>query len=292
MAAATEAQRQGGKEVKSEPGEASLALRKREQALALHTEAMGGWYTAEIMSDKLIHEVIPVGMLQCNCSILGDPVTREAIVVDPGDDVGRILEILQRHRLKLRAIVSTHTHIDHVGGLAELHRATGAPVMIHEADMELYKHLDIQAQWLGVATPAMTRIEDFVKEGDAVRWGGFAARVLHTPGHTPGSISLVIEPGATGTVVAEGAPVPSKDRVPGRASGERRTPDPGILLAGDTLFQRSIGRTDLWGGSTPQILNSIREKLLVLPEETIVFPGHGDTTTIGEEREQNPFLRS
>jgi glyoxylase-like metal-dependent hydrolase (beta-lactamase superfamily II) len=239
------------------------------------------------MSDKLIHEVIPVGMLQCNCSILGDAVTREAIVVDPGDDVGRILEILQKHGLKLRAIVSTHTHIDHVGGLAELHRATGAPVMIHEADMELYKHLDMQAQWLGVPTPAMTRIEDFVKEGDAVRWGGFAARVLHTPGHTPGSISLVIEPGATGTALADGAP--GEDRAPRR---ERRTADPGILLAGDTLFQRSIGRTDLWGGSTPQILKSIREKLLVLPEETIVFPGHGDTTTIGEEREQNPFLRS
>ena len=240
------------------------------------------------MSDKLIHEVIPVGMLQCNCSILGDPVTREAIVVDPGDDVGRILEILKRHGLKLRAIVSTHTHIDHVGGLAELHRATSAPVMIHEADMELYKHLDMQAQWLGVPTPAVTRIEDFVKEGDAVRWGGFAARVLHTPGHTPGSISLVIEPGATGRALAEGSP--GKDRTPGRASGERRTADPGIVLAGDTLFQRSIGRTDLWGGSRPQILESIREKLLVLPEETIVFPGHGDTTTIGEEKDQNPFL--
>src|SRR3984957_293715 len=157
------------------------------------------------MGDMLIHEVIPVGMLQCNCSILGDPVTREAIVVDPGDDVGRILEILKRHGLKLRAIVSTHTHIDHVGGLAELHRATGAPVMIHEADMELYKHLDMQAQWLGVPTPAVTRIEDFVKEGDSVRWGGFGARVLHTPGHTPGSISLVVEPGSTGTAMAEGA---------------------------------------------------------------------------------------
>src|SRR6201993_276230 len=235
------------------------------------------------MSDKLIHEVIPVGMLQCNCSILGDPVTREAIVVDPGDDVARILEILQRHGLKLRAIVSTHTHIDHVGGLAELHRATGAPVMIHEADMELYKHLDIQAQWLGVATPAMTSIEDFVKEGDAVRWGGFTARVLHTPGHTPGSISLVVEPGATGTALADGTP--TKNWTPGRAYGEQRNADPGILLAGDTLFQRSIGRTDLWGGSMPQILKSIREKLLGLPEETIVFPGHGDTTTIGEERE-------
>jgi hydroxyacylglutathione hydrolase len=242
------------------------------------------------MAERLIHEVIPVGMLQCNCSILGDPVTRDAIVVDSGDDVARILEILKRHGLKVRAIVSTHTHIDHVGGLAELHRATGAPVMFHEADMELYKHLDIQAKWLGVPTPAVTRIEDFVKEGDTVRWGGFAARVLHTPGHTPGSISLVIEPGATGSDLTESGP--SKERAPGQASGTRRTAEPGILLAGDTLFQRSIGRTDLWGGSMPQILKSIREKLLVLPEETIVFPGHGDTTTIGEEREENPFLRA
>ena len=152
--------------------------------------------------------------------------------------------------------------------------------------MELYKHLDVQAQWLGVPTPAMTRIEDFVKEGDAVRWGGFAARVLHTPGHTPGSISLVIEAGATGTALADG-----NRRHDGSAETEK-VAAPGILLAGDTLFQRSIGRTDLWGGSMPQILTSIREKLLVLPEETIVFPGHGDTTTIGEEREQNPFLRS
>ncbi|MFY9729885.1 MAG: MBL fold metallo-hydrolase [Candidatus Acidiferrales bacterium] len=238
----------------------------------------------------MIHEVVPVGTLQCNCSILGDPVTHEAIVVDPGDDVARILEILQRHGLKLRAIVSTHTHIDHVGGLAELHRATGAPVMIHEADMELYKHLDIQAQWLGVPTPAMTRIEDFVREGDAVRWGGFVARVLHTPGHTPGSISLVIEPGASGTVLTEGAR--SENRAHESRPKKHEAAEPGILLAGDTLFQRSIGRTDLWGGSMPQILKSIREKLLVLPEETIVFPGHGDTTTIGEEREQNPFLRA
>jgi glyoxylase-like metal-dependent hydrolase (beta-lactamase superfamily II) len=241
------------------------------------------------MTQKLIHEVIPVGMLQCNCSILGDPATREAVVVDPGDDVGRILEILQRHRLKVRAIVSTHTHIDHVGGLAELHRATGAPVMFHEADMELYKHLDVQAKWLGVATPSMMRIEDFVKEGDAVRWGGFAARVLHTPGHTPGSISLVIEPGLTGAAMTGSAR--GHDGGHRAASDASSVVEPGILLAGDTLFQRSIGRTDLWGGSLPQILKSIREKLLVLPDETVVFPGHGDTTTIGEEREGNPFLK-
>jgi hydroxyacylglutathione hydrolase len=252
----------------------------------------GGLIYSRIMGEKLIHEVIPVGMLQCNCSILGDRATREAIVVDPGDDVGRILEILQRHRLKVRAIVSTHTHIDHVGGLAELHRLTGAPVMIHEADMELYKHLDVQAQWLGVPTPAVMRIQDFVKEGDTVRWGRFAARVLHTPGHTPGSISLVVEPGAGGSAVNTGG------GGTGAASGHEHKHhggeivEPAVLLAGDTLFQGSIGRTDLWGGSLPQILKSIREKLLELPSEVVVFPGHGDTTTIGEERERNPFLQT
>src|ERR1700677_4336435 len=123
------------------------------------------------MTEKLIHEIIPVGMLQCNCSILGDPVTGEAIVVDPGDEIERLLETLRRHKLKVRAIVSTHTHIDHVGGLAALHRATGAPVLIHEADLELYRHLDMQANWLGVPTPETTAIDSFVKEGDVLRWG-------------------------------------------------------------------------------------------------------------------------
>jgi hydroxyacylglutathione hydrolase len=209
--------------------------------------------------------------LQCNCSILGDPATGEAIVVDTGDEVDRILAILGRHKLKVRAIVSTHTHIDHVGGLAALHRATGAPVLFHEADLSLYHSLDMQAAWLGVATPETMRIRDFVKEGDNVRWGNFAARVLHTPGHTLGSISLVVE----------GAAAPVGDT----------SPQVGRLLAGDTLFQGSIGRTDLPGGSFPQILSSIREKLLVLPENMIVYPGHGETTTIGSEREHNPFLR-
>jgi hydroxyacylglutathione hydrolase len=230
------------------------------------------------MSQELIHEIIPVGMLQCNCSILGDPATGEAIVVDPGDEVDRILAIVRRHGLKVRTIVSTHTHIDHVGGLAELHRATGAPVLIHEADLELYKNLDVQAQWLGIPTPAMMRIQDFVREGDTLRWGGYQARVLHTPGHTPGSISLVV--GANPAPPAEGRLAASADHT---ASAR--------LLAGDTLFQGSIGRTDLPGGSFPQILASIREKLLVLPEDLVVYPGHGDTTTIGSEREFNPFLR-
>ena len=241
------------------------------------------------MAEKLIHEVIPVGLLQCNCSILGDPVTREALVVDPGDDVERILEILRAHQLKVRAIVSTHTHIDHVGGLEGLHRATGAPVLIHESDMDLYRHLALQAQWLGVETPAIAKIDEFLKEGDMLRWGPYAARVLHTPGHTPGSISLVVD--SAGMDTQGSATEQSHVKSTGHARGGHHHADPARLLAGDTLFQGSIGRTDLWGGSLPQILASIREKLLVLPDEMVVYPGHGGETTIGEEREHNPFLR-
>jgi hydroxyacylglutathione hydrolase len=241
------------------------------------------------MSGDLIHEVVPVGMLQCNCSILGDRETHEAIVIDPGDEVDRILEIIRGHSLRVRSIISTHTHIDHVGGLSLLHRATGAPVLIHAGDLELYRNLDMQAQWLGVPTPETLHRLDFVKEGDALHWGGFTARVLHTPGHTPGSICLVVDK-------AESAPEPADELGGARGSARiveklRRQDTSARLIAGDTLFQGSIGRTDLWGGSYPQIINSIREKLIVLPEQTAVFPGHGETTSIGAEREHNPFLR-
>src|ERR1700684_2771817 len=233
---------------------------------SVHDFESGGHnkYTRAVMAEKLIHEIIPVGTLQCNCSILGDSETREAIVVDPGDEVDAILEILRRHDLKVRAIVSTHTHIDHVGGLAGLHSATGAPVLIHKADLELYDHLEMQANWLGVATPAVMSIQDFVKEGDTVRWGGYAARVLHTPGHTPGSISLVVERDTNAASPASSDPHGSHEHAHVRTPATKRPLDSAgetsRLIAGDTLFQGSIGRTDLWGGSFKEFLTSIPDK--------------------------------
>jgi glyoxylase-like metal-dependent hydrolase (beta-lactamase superfamily II) len=218
---------------------------------------------AEKDDKKLIHEVLPVGWLQCNCQILGDPETGEALVLDPGDEVERVLEVLKRHSLKVKAIVSTHAHIDHVGGLQKLQEVTGAPVLMHGDDLELYRHLDEQAAWLGVPPPPSARIDQLLREGATVRWGRYQAGVLHTPGHTPGSVSLYLPPDLAA----------------------------GTLLAGDTLFAGSIGRTDLWGGSLPDILRSIQGKLLVLPDETLVYPGHGPATTIGEERANNPFLQ-
>ena len=226
---------------------------------------------AENKSGTLIHEILPVGLLQCNCSILGDPMSREALVIDPGDDSERILDILRRHELQVKAIVSTHAHIDHVGGLQKLHQVTGAPVLMHGDDMDLYRHLDVQAAWLGMRPPEMAKIDQLLREGDLLRWGPYAAQVLHTPGHTRGSVSLYLP-----------APAVALSTSPLAA--------PPKLFAGDTLFAGSIGRTDLWGGSMPDILRSIREKLLALPDETLVYPGHGSLTTIGEERADNPFL--
>lgn len=211
----------------------------------------------------MIHEVLPVGMLQCNCSIFGDEQSREAIVIDPGDEIERILVILRRHSLTVKAIVITHAHIDHIGGAAKLKAATGAPVIMNTNDRELYDQLDWQASWLGVAPPERTPIDAPANEGDVLTLGSAPNRfeILHTPGHTQGSISLWI---------------PSENK----------------LIAGDTLFRDSIGRTDLPGGNPRQILQSIEDKLLRLPEDAVVVPGHGPNTTIGREKERNPFLQA
>lgn len=208
----------------------------------------------------MIHVVLPVGLLQCNCSIFGDEQTHEAIVIDPGDEIGKITQILERHHLKVKAIVITHAHIDHVAAAQKLRALTGAPVYLNQRDRELLDALDMQARWLGVETPDRPEIDSAADDGTVLRLGQADFQVLHTPGHTQGSLCLWI-------------------------------PQENKLLAGDTLFRDSIGRTDLPGGNTRQLLSSIKTRLLDLPEEALVFPGHGASTTIGREKERNPFLQ-
>ncbi len=208
----------------------------------------------------MIHEILPVGMLQCNCSIFGDEQSREAIVVDPGDEISRIQEILRLHGLTVKAIVITHAHIDHVGGAQKLKQATGAPVYMNRNDAELNASMDVQAGWLAVKPPETAEIDSDARDGDVLAMGATDFHVLHTPGHTQGSISLWI-------------------------------PSETLLVAGDTLFRDSIGRTDLPGGDGRQILRSIHEKLMPLAAETVVVPGHGASTTIGREKEFNYFLQ-
>jgi len=210
----------------------------------------------------MILETFPVGPLRCNCTILGDEVTREAMVVDPGDNIPEILSRLQKHGLTLRQIVVTHAHIDHVGGAAQLRKLTGAPVIMNQQDLGLLGMMQMQAGWLGVPTPEVAPPDASAEDGLAVGLATLPAQVLHTPGHTPGSICLLFH-----------------------------FNDQHLLLAGDTLFAGSIGRTDLPGGDGQQILRSLRERLLVLPDATRVLPGHGPETTIGEERQSNPFLQ-
>jgi hydroxyacylglutathione hydrolase len=204
----------------------------------------------------MILETFPVGPLHCNCTILGDEVTHEAVVVDPGDNIPEILSRLQKHGLTLRQIVVTHAHIDHVGGAAQLRKLTGAPVIMNQQDLGLLGMMQMQAGWLGVPTPEVAPPDASAEDGLTVGLTTLPAQVLHTPGHTPGSICLLFH-----------------------------FNDQHLLLAG------SIGRTDLPGGNGQQILRSLRERLLVLPDATRVLPGHGPETTIGEERQSNPFLQ-
>ena len=207
----------------------------------------------------MIHEILPVGPLQCNCSVIGDERTREGMVIDPGDDIEDVLALVRKHNLQIKQIVITHAHIDHVGGAMKLRRATGATILLNYNDSTLLKMMDAQAAWVGTAPPGKIEIDESLGQDDVVKTGSLTAIVLHTPGHTEGSICLYF-------------------------AGEKK------LIAGDTLFAGSIGRTDLPGGSYKKIINSLHERVLALPDETIVVPGHGDLTTIGQERESNPFL--
>lgn len=207
----------------------------------------------------LIHEIFPVGVLGCNCSVIGDAQTREALVIDPGDEIERILAVLAKHQLKLKQIIVTHAHIDHVGGAMKLKAATGAPILLNKNDYELLKMLDVQAAWIDTASPGKVDIDQDLSDQHAIQCGTLHAVAMHTPGHTEGSVCLYF---------------PTEQK----------------LIAGDTLFAGSIGRTDLPGGSFKKILTSLHDRVLALPDETVVIPGHGRLTTIGEERQSNPFL--
>jgi glyoxylase-like metal-dependent hydrolase (beta-lactamase superfamily II) len=208
----------------------------------------------------MILETFPVGPLACNCTILGDREAGEAIVIDPGDEVGRIYRRLVELGLKLKQILVTHAHIDHVGGALKLKGLTGAPILLNEADLPLLKMMDQQAGWLGIATPETAPPDESLADGLLVGLEHYPAQVIYTPGHTQGSVCLHF------------------------AALK-------LLVAGDTLFEGSIGRTDLPGGDYGQIIDSIQSRLLSLPDETRVLTGHGPATTIGAERRSNPFLR-
>jgi glyoxylase-like metal-dependent hydrolase (beta-lactamase superfamily II) len=208
----------------------------------------------------MILETFPVGPLQCNCTILGDEQAGEAIVIDPGEEIGRIQRRLAALGLKLKQILITHGHIDHVGGALKLKQLTGAPILMNEADLEQLELMDKQAAWLGVETPETVPPDESLADGRTVGLEALPAKVIHTPGHTQGSVCLHFAP-------------------------------LNLLIAGDTLFAGSIGRTDLPGGDSEQIIDSIHSRLLKLDDETRVLPGHGPGTTIGTERRGNPFLR-
>jgi hydroxyacylglutathione hydrolase len=205
----------------------------------------------------------PVGPLGCNCSVLGDEASGEAIVVDGGDDVDAIASALAQHNLRPRYLVHTHAHFDHIGALGDLRSRVGGEGLLHPGDRPLYARLADQGRWVGLPiTLAPTTLDGDLEDGLILRAGSVALTCLHTPGHTPGSTSFALE-----------------------VDGATR------LLTGDTLFRGSVGRWDLGGTSLEDIVASIREKLLTFPDATTVIPGHGPATTIGDERIGNPFLQ-
>jgi glyoxylase-like metal-dependent hydrolase (beta-lactamase superfamily II) len=208
----------------------------------------------------MILETFPVGPLACNCILLGDEEAGEAIVIDPGDDAEIIDHRLTELGLKLKQILLTHGHIDHVGGALPLKQLTGAPILLNENDLSQLKMMKMQASWIGIPTPETAPPDALLTDGLRVGLEHYPALVLLTPGHTQGSVCL-------------------------HFAAQK------LLIAGDTLFAGSIGRTDLPGGDYGQIIESIQSRLLTLPDETRVLPGHGPETTIGAERRSNPFLR-
>jgi hydroxyacylglutathione hydrolase len=211
------------------------------------------------VSREPLIETFPVGPLQCNCTILADEASREAVVIDPGDEPERILRALEAMKLTPVALLHTHAHLDHITGSREVKEATGAPIRLHPADRPLYDALPEQASFFGLRAAAPLPPDAPLEDAETIGFGPYTLTAIHTPGHTPGSTCFAL-------------------------SGDRP-----VLFSGDTLFRRSIGRTDLWGGDTDAILASIRQKLFTLPGHMPVVCGHGPDTTIEDERRLNPF---
>ncbi len=202
----------------------------------------------------------PAGPLQCNCSIIACPDTKEAAVIDPGGDVDEILKILQGNGLTVKYLLHTHAHFDHILGSRELKEKTGAKICLHEGDDWLYENLGMQCGLFGFQSDEPLPVDMHLNDEEELKIGNIKAKVIHTPGHTPGSLCFEMS---------------ARDN---------------LLYSGDTLFQHSIGRTDLWGGSFDEIIKSIRGKLFRLDDSTTVVPGHGPNTTIHQEKKLNPFV--
>jgi glyoxylase-like metal-dependent hydrolase (beta-lactamase superfamily II) len=201
-------------------------------------------------------------MLQCNCSIVACPETREAIVVDPGGDANAIVDALEKNGLTVKYLLHTHAHFDHILGSKEMREKTGAKICLHKEDEWLYNNIAMQGSFVGFSfnKDTILPVDEYLQDEQEIKFGKLTAKVIHTPGHTPGSICFSMDG------------------------------DEHLLFAGDTLFQESIGRTDLWKGSMDDILRSIKERLLTLDDETDVICGHGPNTTIFNERRHNPFV--
>jgi glyoxylase-like metal-dependent hydrolase (beta-lactamase superfamily II) len=209
----------------------------------------------------MLFESFPVGPLKCNCSIIACKETLEAAIIDPGGDAQEIISLIEKHKLKPKYLLHTHAHFDHVIATREVKEATGAKILLHRLDQFLYDNLIQQGQLFGIPLNEPLPVDDYFEDESEIEVGKVKFKVLHTPGHTPGSTSFYLSNGES------------------------------ILFSGDTLFAGSIGRTDLWGGSFEQIIQSISDRLFVLDDETRVIPGHGPDTTIWTEKKENPFFK-
>lgn len=205
-------------------------------------------------------DTFPTGPLGCNCSLLLDAERKQAVVVDPGGDDDLIIQKLEQAGCSVSSIIITHAHIDHLGAIPALQKRYGCPVYLNEHDRPLWENVDIQAQMLRIPRLVLPEFEAKLDDEATVAVGSQALNVMFTPGHTPGSVCF-------------------------------HAPNHKLLITGDTLFAGSIGRTDLWGGSYETIMDSIHQRLMTLPEDTLVIPGHGPSTSIGEELRHNPFLQ-